>query len=122
MLGAFDAEKSDNFFKLVKNVTGASNETEAGGSNVESYDYFAPPAEKEVFGSRTYATTTEYYSSQLAQFTWYKTSANQKKDKSYWLRTPVYLNDASYAIAQATGAESYAGAASAIGFSFFGCL
>lgn len=62
-----------DMFKQHLNVT-------ANGSSVTtatSTDYFALPAEKEVFGSVTYANSTAEAS--LTQFEYYKTSSNRIK-------------------------------------------
>jgi len=69
-----------------------------GSTITTSVDYFALPAEKEVFGSAsTFSNATERNA--LTQFTWYETSANISKANSgrynrWWFRSPAYLNAA----------------------------
>ena len=59
-------------FKQHHNVTSRS-----GSGTRDSADYFALPAEKEVFGSNTYANSTA--ESSLTQFQYYVTPANRLK-------------------------------------------
>ena len=72
------------------------NITASGSSTITAYitstDYFALPAEMEVFGSVTYANQT--VESNLTQFEYYKTSANRVKKagdsgsaNSWWERS-----------------------------------
>ena len=78
------------------------NITSGGSSNTitTSTDYFALPAEKEVFGSVTFANPT--VESNLTQFEYYKTSANRVKKRgdsgsanSWWERS-LYSGSSSY--------------------------
>ena len=62
-----------DIFKQHLNVTANG----AGTTTVTSTDYFALPAEKEVFGSNTYADSTA--EANLTQFDYYKTSSNRIK-------------------------------------------
>ena len=75
------------------------NITSGGSSNTitTSTDYFALPAEKEVFGSVTFANPT--VESNLTQFEYYKTSANRIKKTGdsgsaydWWERSPHSRN------------------------------
>jgi hypothetical protein len=112
--------KEDNFFKRTYLVTGdySSDDTTNGGSNIVTYDYFALPAEKEVFGSRTYGTANEYNNSYVVQFTWYKTKANRIKNlgtsstaKWWWLRSPRAAAANSFVDVGSAGSVSWASAA-----------
>ena len=78
-----------DIFKQHLNVTANGNST----TTATSTDYFALPAEKEVFGSNTYADSTAEVS--LSQFEYYKTSANRIKKTGdsgsagrWWERSP----------------------------------
>lgn len=77
-------------FKQHKNLTIA---TYNGSTNQETVDYFALPAEKEIFGSRTYSNATE--ANALSQFTYYATASNRAKKlgnsgsaSRWWERSP----------------------------------
>lgn len=81
-----------NIFKQHLNIT-ANGE---GATTVTSTDYFAFPAEKEVFGSNTYANSTAENS--LTQFTYYTTSSNRIKKcgdfgsvNFWWERSPSIM-------------------------------
>ena len=83
-----------DLFKQHLNVTanGSSSTT------VTSTDYFALPAEKEVFGSVTYANPTAEAS--LTQFEYYSTEANRIKKvgdggsaNAWWERSPRSSNN-----------------------------
>lgn len=83
-------------FKQHKNITASGSY----GTAVESPDYFALPAEKEIFGSNTYASSSVETS--LTQFEYYKTSSNRVKKTgdsgsaySWWERSP-YDSSSSY--------------------------
>ena len=78
-----------SIFKKHKNITANGEST----TTVTSDDYFALPAEKEVFGSNTYANSTAEAS--LTQFTYYATSSNRIKKGGdsgsigfWWERSP----------------------------------
>lgn len=82
-----------DIFKQHLNVTANGN----GSTTVTSTDYFALPAEKEVFGSNTKANSTA--ESSLTQFEYYKTSANIIKKSgdsgsanNWWERSPFSGN------------------------------
>jgi hypothetical protein len=126
MCSAMGVTTADNFFKKVSNVTGTYNGTTSGESNVTTYDYFSLPAEKEVFGSRTYSTTNE--ANALAQFTWYKTAANRMKSQNWWERSPCSSDKQDYCYVNTTTSKSTANASywplygSFWYFSPFGCL
>ena len=78
-----------DIFKQHLNVTASGSST----TTATSTDYFTLPAEKEVFGSITYANSTAEAS--LSQFEYYKTSANRIKKTGdsgsagrWWNRSP----------------------------------
>lgn len=84
-----------NIFKQHLNITADGSST----STATSTDYFALPAEKEVFGSTTYANSIA--ESSLTQFLYYSTSSNRIKTKGdsgsadlWWERSPI--SDYSY--------------------------
>ena len=95
-----------DIFKQHLNVT-------ANGSistTATSTDYFALPAEKEVFGSIKYADSTAEAS--LSQFEYYKTSANRIKktgdsgSASYWWeRSPRSGGSSSFCRVESDGSE-----------------
>lgn len=99
-------------FKQHKNITagGATGATEMSAQAITSVDYFALAAEKEVFGTNTYAdSTTE---SSLTQFEWYKTSANRIKKQdggsnSWFERSPNAKTSAYFCCVANNGAAYY---------------
>ena len=113
-----------NCFKQFKCVTA----TEYNASTTTTTDeYFALPAEKEVFGTRIYSNQTE--SNALKQFDWYKTSANRIKKLGnsgsanwWWERSPNSGDDRSFChVYSGGGANSYNAGYSG-GVSPFGCI
>lgn len=68
-------------FKQYKNIT--ANGT--GSIVVTSDDYFAPPAEKEVFGTNYNASFDAEQS--LSQFEFYQTQTNRIKNIGWWVRS-----------------------------------
>lgn len=82
-----------DIFKQQLNITA----TGTGSTATTSTDYFALPAEMEVFGSVTFANSTAEAS--LTQFEYYKTSANRIKKTGdsgsaydWWERSPHSSN------------------------------
>ena len=78
-----------DIFKQYLNITANGNST----TTATSTDYFALPAEMEVFGSVTYANSTA--EANLTQFEYYKTSSNRIKKtgdsgsvNNWWERSP----------------------------------
>ena len=76
-------------FKQFKTITARKS-----GALTTSLDYFALPAEKEVFGSCTYSNANE--ADALTQFEYYKTTSNILKKQgdngsktAYWTRSPI---------------------------------
>ena len=79
-----------DIFKQHLNITANGS---SSATTTTSTDYFALPAEKEVFGSNTYANITAEVS--LTQFEYYKTSSNRIKKTGdggsahvWWERSP----------------------------------
>ena len=79
-----------DIFKQHLNITANGS---SSATTTTSMDYFALPAEKEVFGSNTYANITAEAS--LTQFEYYKTSSNRIKKNGdggsahvWWERSP----------------------------------
>ena len=85
-----------DIFKQHLNVTASGSSS----GTTTSTDYFALPAEKEVFGSNTYANSTA--ESGLSQFKYYKTAANRIKKQGdngsagYWWERSPYSGDSYY--------------------------
>lgn len=78
-----------SIFKKYENITADGEST----TTVTNEDYFALPAEKEVFGSNKYANSTA--EDLLTQFTYYVTSSNRIKKGGdsgstnfWWERSP----------------------------------
>ena len=80
---------------------------------VYSDDYLFLPAEKEVFGTRTYSPTTE--ANALTQFAYYKSGGSKIKSLSgsaviWWLRS-VYSNiNTNFCFVSTSGGANYYGA------------
>ena len=111
-------------FKQFKTVTAKAH---YGSTNQTSIDYFALPAEKEVYGSRSYANSTE--ANALTQFDYYKTSANNIKKQGdngsasfWWERSPYSGDSNSFCIVDSGGSESAYDASSTYLLAPFGCI
>ena len=92
-----------------------------------SLDYFALPAEKEIFGSRTNSNETE--SIALFQFEWYKTASNRIKKLgktggvgSWWERSPYYNSSLYFCCVNDNGDTSLNDADAFLGLAPFGCI
>lgn len=110
-------------FKQHKNITASGSST----ATTTSTDYFALPAEKEIFGSTTYANSTAETS--LTQFQWYKTAANRIKKTgdsgsaySWWERSPYSGNSTYFCIVDSDGSASIHGASHSYLIAPFGCI
>ena len=112
-----------DIFKQHLNVTanGSSNTT------ATSTDYFALPAEKEAFGSNTYANSTA--EANLTQFEYYKTSANRIKKTgdsgsayAWWERSPYSGYSGDFCSVSPDGSANSNGASSARALAPFGCI
>ena len=111
-------------FKQFKTVTA---QTYNGSTNQTSVDYFALPAEKEIFGSRTYSNETEFNA--LFQFDYYKITSNRVKklgkagNVNYWReRSPDYTDPFRFCSVNNLGGAIYYNASSAVGLAPFGCI
>ena len=111
-------------FKQFKTITA---QTYNGSTNQTSVDYFALPAEREIFDSRKYCNQAEYNA--LFQFDYYKTSSNRVKkygktgETSYWWeRSPCYNKDTAFCIVTNSGNASYYYAQYKHGLAPFGCI
>lgn len=112
-----------SIFKQVKNKTanGGSDATAA----VESVDYFAMPAEYEVFGAYTYSSSA--YESGLTQFEYYQTAANRIKQRNgsasyWWERSPDASSSYNFCYVSSSGTASNRSAHSTTGLAPFGCI
>ena len=112
-----------DIFKQHLNVTanGSSSTT------ATSTDYFALPAEKEVFGSVTHANSTAEAS--LTQFEYYKTSANRIKKTgdsgsayNWWERSTRYDYSSSFCYVYSDGSANTTSASTAYMLAPFGCI
>ena len=111
-------------FKQFKTVTA---QTYNGSTNQTSVDYFALPAEREIFDARNYCNQTEYNA--LFQFDYYKTASNRVKKlgktgaASYWWgRSPNYYNSTDFCIVDSGGSADISGASYTRGLAPFGCI
>lgn len=112
-----------SIFKQHLNIT--ANGT--GATTVTSTDYFALPAEKEVFGSNTYANSSA--ESSLTQFTYYATSSNRIKKcgdsgsaDDWWERSPRSGRNNGFCRVASSGSASYDYAIYTFLVSPFGCI
>ncbi|WP_419025898.1 DUF6273 domain-containing protein [Emergencia sp.] len=110
-------------FKQHKNVTANGS----GTSTVESLDYFALPAEKEIFGSTSYANSSA--EAGLSQFEYYKTSSNRVKKKgdggstnAWWERSPYSGASSIFCLVYSDGTASFTYASGAYLLAPFGCI
>jgi hypothetical protein len=119
-------------FKKCKNVT-ASTGGNTSASLTTSEDYFALPAEKEIFGDgygysgKGYAANTEAASSDLSQFTWYATAANRIKQVNgsnswWWERSPYGCYIGRFCSVYGGGSARYDYASGTSGLAPFGCI
>ena len=95
------------------NVWTANGGSQSSTIGVYSEDYLALPAEKEVFGSNTYAD--ESIESRLFQFDWYETSSNRIKKVNgsndwWWGRSPYSSNEGYFCGVSSSGG-AYRGSA-----------
>lgn len=110
-------------FKQFKNVTANGSDS----TTTESNDYFALPAEKEIFGTNSYANSTAETS--LSQFTYYATSSNRIKTcgdlgsaNLWWERSPYSGNSSFFCIVHSGGSAGYINANDAYLLAPFGCI
>ena len=110
-------------FKQHLNVTANGG----GTTTVTSTDYFALPAEKEVFGSNTYGDSTA--ESSLTQFEYYVTEANRIKKtgdsgaaNNWWERSPFSGSLANFSRVRSGGSANHNNASLTNLLSPFGCI
>ena len=112
-------------FKQFKTVTA---ETYNGLTNQTSVDYFALPAEREIFGAKNSCNQTEYNA--LFQFDYYKTASNRVKKLGktgsasfWWERSPFYSSSAGFCFVYSGGSAGGSYYASYTdGLAPFGCI
>ena len=111
-------------FKQFKTITA---QTYNGSTNQTSVDYFALPAEKEIFDSRTYSNETEFNA--LFQFDYYKTTSNRVKKLGktgsayfWWERSPIYNASTGFCNVYSNGSGSGSAASYPRGLAPFGCI
>ncbi len=85
---------------------------------VYSDDYLFLPAEKEVFGTRTYSPTVE--ANALTQFAYYKNGGSKIKSLSgsavfWWLRSVYYDNSPAFCLVSTLGGADISNASWAVG-------
>lgn len=113
-----------SIFKQFSNTTGVGGGATSGLRTTT--DYFALPAEKEVFGTRTYSQTDE--AAALSQFTYYATTANRIKYYSsssadiWWERSPHSGNSSIFCDVSSTGVFNYDSANLTRGLAPFGVI
>ena len=119
-------------FKQFKTVTA---ETYNGTTLKTSLDYFALPAEREVFGAgygyagNGYANNTEAACENIFQFDWYKTTANRIKKlgisgnaDGWWGRSPSYNYGYFFCYVNNDGSAISGTAGLTGGLAPFGCI
>ena len=111
-------------FKQFKTVTA---QTYNGSTNQTSVDYFALPAEREIFDARNYCNQTEYNA--LFQFDYYKTASNRVKKlgktgrASDWCeRSPYYSGSTYFCFVNSNGSANRGNAYGSSGLAPFGCI
>ena len=111
-------------FKQFKTVTA---QTYNGSTNQTSVDYFALPAEREIFDARNYCNQTEYNA--LFQFDYYKTASNRVKKlgktgtaSTWWERSPNYNNSTRFCYVYSNGYANSNIASNTYGLAPFGCI
>lgn len=117
-----DAIPSDfrTLFKQHKNLSGTGGGSSSGTQ--QTTDYFALPAEIEVFGSTKYSVAGEG-----SQFKYYETSANRVKalgeggTTSYWWERSPYRSSY-FCLVSSTGRADFNSAFETFGLAPFGCI
>lgn len=109
-------------FKQHKNLSGTGGSSSSGTE--QTIDYFALPAEIEVFGSRSYSVAGEG-----SQFKYYETSANRIKSQGeyttglpWWERSPQSGNSTAFCIVSASGTAQKQTASGYNSLAPFGCI
>ena len=111
-------------FKQFKTVTA---QTYWGSTNQTSVDYFALPAEREIFGASKYCNETEYNA--LFQFDYYKTASNRVKKfgktgraNIWWERSPYSSYSNAFCSVNSDGTVYNGMASNWSGLAPFGCI
>lgn len=111
-------------FKQHKNLTIA---TYKGSTNTESTDYFALPAEKEIFGSATDSNSVE--ANALTQFQYYEIASNRVKKLgdsgsayTWWERSPRSISSSGFCQVGSDGFADGSGASNVYGIAPFGVI
>ena len=111
-------------FKQFKTVTA---QIYNGSTNQTSVDYFSLPAEREIFGLRTFSNETEFNA--LFQFDYYKTASNRVKKlgktgtSAKWLeRSLYYLSVLLFCSVESDGTAGSIFADDSCGLAPFGCI
>ena len=125
--GAFRQAIPDSLRPIFKQMQTITAETYKGSTLKTSIDYFALPAEREVFGAMKYSNSIEAASTSIVQFTWYATSANRVKklngsNSIWWERSPHAGNPADFCRVLSSGNAGYNSANATWGLSPFGCI
>ena len=125
--GAFRQAIPDSLRGIFKQMQTITAETYNGNTLKTSIDYFALPAEREIFGKGTYSNATEGASTSLTQFTWYATSANRIKkmngSNSYWWeRSPNKNYPSDFCLVSREGNAGRTRVTEPAGLSPFGCI
>ena len=112
-------------FKQFTNISGVGGGATSGTQTTT--DYFAMPAEKEIFGSVTYSFADE--GSALTQFTYYATTANRIKYQGstttahyWWERSPFSGSSTDFCRVLSGGTANGYHASYAFGLAPFGCI
>lgn len=119
-------------FKQFKTITA---ETYNGTTLKTSVDWFALPAEREIFGDgygyngNGYSNNTEADCTDISQFDWYKTAANRIKKYGangntgeWWERSPRYDDSNRFCIFRTNGSAGTDHAYFNYGLAPFGCI
>lgn len=111
-----------SLFKQHKNLSGTGGGSSSGTQ--QTTDYFALPAEIEVFGSTTYSVAGEG-----SQFKYYETSANRIKKRreggsadGWWERSPRSGYSGGFCYVNVSGGASASSASTTYGLAPFGCI
>ena len=111
-----------SLFKQHKNLSGTGGGSSSGTQ--QTTDYFALPAEIEVFGS-----TVDSVVGEGNQFKYYETSANEKKTLGeggsaigWWERSPHSGDTAHFCYVSSSGGRGYNNASANYGLAPFGCI
>lgn len=125
--GAFRQAIPDSLRPIFKQMRTITAETHDGSTLKTSIDYFALPAEREVFGTDSNLAAAEGPSTSLTQFTWYTISANRVKqvngsNSPWWERSPKASSRTKFCRVSNIGNAGSDAADYAYGLSPFGCI